>query len=63
MATIRNEDTDAEVTVPEEILIEWLAWHEDTGPADAEMLLHEDADGAIICECCGVNYNPDVDKD
>lgn len=60
---IRDEVTEEDVDLPESILEYWMDWHEETTPADAEMLLYRDADGAIICECCGVNYNSDVDKD
>lgn len=63
MTTITNEETGLKVKLPTAILDYWMSWHEETTPEDAEEMLYEDADGAIICSCCGVNYNPDVDKD
>lgn len=61
--TVQNEDTGADVVVPFNVWGTWCEWHEDTDATDAEMLLYEDADGAIVCLCCGVNYNPKVEKD
>lgn len=53
-----------ETELPAEIAAEWSRWHEDTEPEDAaRFAVFEDADGAYVCECCGVNYNPAVDKD
>lgn len=63
MTVILNEETGREVDLDAGILSEWMSWHEDTTPADARDMLYEDADGAVICSCCGVNYNPEVDKD
>lgn len=52
-----------ETELPLEIAEVWSGWHEGTEPEDAATFaVFEDADGAYVCECCGVNYNPEVDK-
>lgn len=50
--------------LPRDVAEVWSGWHEGTKPKDApNFAVFEDEDGAYVCECCGVNYNPAVDKD
>lgn len=41
----------------------WLDSHEDTDYALAIAYLSVQTNGAVVCGCCGVNFNDDVDQD
>ena len=59
--TVASEYLGREQTeLPREVAEQWSQWHEGTAPEDAPYLMYEDARGAYVCECCGVNYNPKV---
>lgn len=61
---IVSEKTEHRVEFPRDIAEYWSESHEDTKPEDAEWFnVYEDEDGAFVCSCCAVNYNPAVDKD
>lgn len=62
--TIYSERTpETPVEFPQEIAEYWAEWHDTTPEFAPIMPVYEDKDGAFVCSCCGVNYNPAVDKD
>jgi len=66
MLTVQVEEGPLVIPVAVDVWQEWIDVHADEdedGFALAEAYLYADEDGAIICQCCGVNYNPAVDKD
>ncbi len=66
MLTVQAEDTKLVIPVAVAVWEYWAEIHADEdedGYMLAGFYLYADEDGAIICECCGVNYNAAVDKD
>lgn len=66
MLTVQVEDGPLVIPVAVDVWRYWADVHEDEdedGYLLAGFYLYADTDGAIICQCCGVNYNPAVDKD
>jgi hypothetical protein len=59
---INSAREPGKATLPRGIAEYWADWHDMT-PEDAPRYVYEDHDGAFVCECCGVNYNPQVDRD
>jgi len=65
MLTVQVEEGPLIVPVAVDVWQEWIDVHIDPGEDGlflAGFYLYADEDGAIICQCCGVNYNPAVDK-
>lgn len=66
MLTVQVEEGPLVVPVAVAVWQEWVDVHVDEGEDGfllASFYLYADEDGAVICQCCGVNYNPAVDKD
>lgn len=66
MLTVQVEEGPLVIPVAVEVWENWALVHaeeDEDGRFLAGLYLYADADGAIICECCGVNYNAAVDKD
>jgi hypothetical protein len=66
MLTVQVEEGPLVIPVAVDVWQEWANVHTDAdedGYLIAQFYLYADMDGAVICECCGVNYNPAVDKD
>lgn len=66
MLTVQVEEGPLIIPVAADVWRYWADIHADAyedGYLLAGWYLYADTDGAIICQCCGVNYNPAVDKD
>lgn len=49
-------------TVPDYLTL-WIEAHEDGTVTLARGYLTVEENGAVVCGCCGVNFNADVDQD
>ncbi len=66
MLTVQVEEGPLVIPVAVDVWEYWADVHADEGEDRFDLAgayLYADEDGAIICECCGVNYNPAVDKE